>query len=226
MLLARSGSERMKMGASMLATARALVAASVRAKDPQASAGALRRAMFLRFYGGDFAPAERERIAAWLGAETSPLRGSRAKVPVSWDDLEMGLTGNSGSWSYYLDVRSGEVQMVPVDRLEVDGDWPSEEDIDDGVGAGHLVPVEPLGSSVEYGWMAEFTATVEDARLRDRLEVALDGRGAFRRFKHVLLEHPAERARWFALRDARLRDAARAWLTEQGIEPTAMPPER
>jgi hypothetical protein len=143
---------------------------------------------------------------------------------VSWDDLEMALTGNPGSWTYYLDVRTGEVQMVPVDRLEVGGgDWPSEDDIDDGLDAGHLIPVEPLESWVEYGWMAEFTATVGDARLRDRLEVALDGRGAFRRFKNVLLGAPEERERWFALRDARLRAAARDWLAEQGIEPTTQP---
>jgi hypothetical protein len=226
MLLERSGSERMRMGASMLSTARALVAASIRAKDPQASAGALRRAMFLRFYGGDFEPTERERIAGRLGTETLPLRGSAVKVPLSWDDLEMALTGNSSSWTYYLDVRSGDVQMVPVDRLGADADWPSEEEIDDGIDAGHLIPVEPLASSMEYGWMAEFTATVGDARLRDRLEVALRGRGAFRRFKEVLLDAPGERERWFAFRDARLRVAARDWLAEQGIEPTTVPPER
>ncbi|MCI0633274.1 MAG: UPF0158 family protein, partial [Actinobacteria bacterium] len=181
---------------------------------------------FLRFYGGDFGPEERARIAARLGADTPAAHGSPRRVPVSWDDLEMALTGNPGSWTYYLDVRSGEVQMVPVDRLGADDDWPSEEELDDGLDAGHLIPVEPLGSSVEYGWMAEFTATVGDARLRDRLEVALDGRGAFRRFKNVLLDAPDERERWFAFRDARLHDAARDWLAEQGIEPTTPPPDR
>ena len=71
--------------------------------------------------------------------------------------------------------------------------------------------------------MEEFTGTVGAARLRDRLEVALDGRGAFRRFKNVLLDFPAERERWFAVRDERLRAAAREWLAEQGIEPTTTP---
>jgi Uncharacterised protein family (UPF0158) len=61
---------------------------------------------------------------------------------------------------------------------------------------------------------------VRDARLRDRLEVVLDCRGAFRRFKNVLLDFPAERERWFALRDERLHAAARDWLGELRIEPT------
>lgn len=62
MLLRRTGEERLKMGCSMHATAQALVRASVLEKDPLASPAALRQALFLRFYGRDFAPAVRERI--------------------------------------------------------------------------------------------------------------------------------------------------------------------
>jgi hypothetical protein len=105
-----------------------------------------------------------------------------------------------------------------------DDDDLSEDEIDAGLNAGRLVHVEPLGSKVEYRWMAEFTGTVRDARFRGRLEVALDGRGAFRRFKDVLLDFPAERERWFAFRDERLHAAARGWLGDLGIEPTTAPP--
>lgn len=223
MLLQRSGAERLKMGCSMFATVRALVIASVLAKEPLASPATLRRALFLRFYGADFGAAERERIAAWLGRDELEPQQPPKKVPVNWDDLDMALTSNPGEWTCYLDVRSGEIEMIPVDRLGADDAWPSEEDIDDGLAAGHLIHVEPLGSSVEYGWMAEFASSVDDARLRERLEITLDGRGAFRRFRNVLLDHPAERRRWFAFRDERLHAAAREWLDEHGVEPTTMP---
>ena len=226
MLLARSPEERLKMGCSMGATARALARASVLAQDPHASPAAVRRALFLRFYGHEFEAAERERIMASLERNATTPHESPRQVPVNWDDLQMALTSNEGEWTCYLDVRTGEVQMVPIARLGDDDDWPSEEDLDDALAAGHLIPVEPLGSRIEYGWMAEFTETVGDARLRDRLEVALDGRGAFRRFKNVLLDFPAARERWLAFRDERLRAAAREWLEEQGIEPTTAPPER
>jgi hypothetical protein len=69
MLLARSPEERLRMGCSMSATARALVRASVLARDPHASPAALRRALFLRFYGHEFAAAERKRILASLGGD-------------------------------------------------------------------------------------------------------------------------------------------------------------
>jgi len=225
MLLARSCEERLRIGCSMHATAQALVRASVLAKDPLASPGELRRALFLRFHGQEFAAVEREKIMAWLSREAPELPQSPRRVPVDWDDLEMALTSNAGEWACYLDVRSGEVQMVPVDRFGGD-DWPSEEQIEAEFAAGHLIQIEPLDSSVEYAWMAEFAASVRDARVRSRLEIALDGRGAFRRFKNVLAGHPAEREQWFAFRDMRVHAAAREWLTEEGIEPTTAPRRR
>ncbi|HEV8616525.1 MAG TPA: UPF0158 family protein [Methylomirabilota bacterium] len=226
MLLARSPEDRLKMGCSMSATARALVRASVLAQDPQASPAALRRALFLRFYGPEFEPAEREGILAWLARDEPPLVESPRRVPVNWDDLEMALTANPGERTCYLDLRTGQVQMVAIGPFGDDDDWPSEDEIDAGLEAGHVIHIEPLGSSVEYGWMAEFAATVGDARLRDRLEIALDGHGAFRRFKKLLLDFPAERERWFTFQDARLCAAARGWLAEHDIEPTTTPSER
>ncbi len=226
MLLARSSEERLKMGCSMSATARALVRALVLAQDPQASPAAVRRALFLRFYGHEFEAAERKRIMDWLDRADTQPRGSSRRVPVNWSDLEMALTANPGEWTCYLDLRTGEIQMVPVDGFGDDDDWPSEGEIDAGLDAAHLIHIEPLGSRVEYQRMAAFAATVDDARLRDRLEVALDGRGAFRRFKNALLDSPAERQRWFAFRDECLRAAAREWLAEHDIEPTTQPPDR
>jgi len=224
MLLERSPEERLKMGCSMGATARMLVRASVLAQDPHASPAAVRRALFLCFYGHEFQAVEQEKILVRLGLDEPRPAGSTKRVPVNWDDLEMALTSKQGEWTCYLDLETGEVWMVPMDRLEDDDDGPSEDEIDAGLHAGSLIHVEPLGSKVEYRWMAEFTGTVRDAQLRDRLEVALDGRGAFRRFKNVLLEFPAERERWFAFRDQRLHAAAREWLAELRIEPTTAPP--
>ncbi len=57
-VLERSGEERLKMGCSMRAAARALVKASISEKDPIA----VNRVLFLRFYGGEFEPKERKKI--------------------------------------------------------------------------------------------------------------------------------------------------------------------
>jgi hypothetical protein len=67
------------MGCSMSATARVLVRASVLAQDPHASPAALRRALFLRFYGHEFRAVEREKILARLGQDEPRPAGSPSR---------------------------------------------------------------------------------------------------------------------------------------------------
>jgi hypothetical protein len=142
------------------------------------------------------------------------------RVPVDWDDLEMALTWHADEWACYLDLRTGAVHMVRLDSFGDEDNEMFEEEVDAGLAAGDLIPIEPLPSSEEYGWMVEFAASVTEPRLRDLLQVALDGRGAFRRFKNVLLDYPEERERWFAFHDGRVREAMREWLEDHDIEPT------
>ena len=78
-----------------------------------------------------------------------------------------------------------------------------------------------------YSDMEDFIPTVEDERLRNRLRRAMEGRGAFRRFKDELEGERRVRERWFAFRDARLRQRIVEWLREEGIEPIVEPsPEK
>ena len=157
-----------------------------------------------------------------------PEQPRRKRVPVNWDDLEMALTWRSDELEYFLDLRSGEVRQYRPRAFaddEEDFELP-EDEADARLVEGSLVRIEPLEASVEYGWMTEFTASVTNTRLRDRLEVALDGRGAFRRFKDVLAEYPTERERWFRFYDERVRKEMREWLEDHDIEPMTAPPER
>jgi hypothetical protein len=77
MLLARSGEDRLRMGFSMYATARALVVASILASELDASPERIRQAIFLRFYGRDFDEATRDRIVVSL---TRPVRSNPGPV--------------------------------------------------------------------------------------------------------------------------------------------------
>jgi hypothetical protein len=73
MLMERSGEERLKMGCSMHATARALVIASI----PETNPDALSQALFLRFYGHEFEPERRKRILRKLRELTETKRSMR-----------------------------------------------------------------------------------------------------------------------------------------------------
>jgi len=62
--------------------------------------------------------------------------------------------------------------------------------------------------------MEDFIATVEDEHLAELLEVAINGKGAFRRFKDVLLNYLEERERWFKFKDERMEQRALEWLDD------------
>ena len=68
LLLARSGVDRLRMGAGMFDTARAFVSASIASTDPTER----RINLFVRCYGADFDPATRSRVVTRLRADTCP----------------------------------------------------------------------------------------------------------------------------------------------------------
>jgi len=81
-----------------------------------------------------------------------------------------------------------------------------------------LLSIRPLPSHVWYQDMVEFTEKVSDDRARDMLAVALDGKGAFRRFKNVLHEtYPHLLPAWYAFRDQRAKRRAVDWLADNDI---------
>jgi hypothetical protein len=73
MLMERSGEERLKMGCSMHATARALVEASIREHDLQATPESVRKGLFLRFYGHEFDADSLAKILAAIESSTQPV---------------------------------------------------------------------------------------------------------------------------------------------------------
>jgi hypothetical protein len=54
--------------------------------------------------------------------------------------------------------------------------------------------------------------------LIELLSVAIRGKGAFRRFKDVLLDYPEARERWFAFKNEQMRQRALSWLASEDIE--------
>ena len=80
MLMKRSGEERLKMGCSMHATAKALAKASLLQQHPGARPAEIKRLLFRHFYGTDFKPEERKRIASALVRRGSDGRGRKLSI--------------------------------------------------------------------------------------------------------------------------------------------------
>jgi predicted nucleotidyltransferase len=127
---------------------------------------------------------------------------------VDLGELCMALEDHSSYGGWLLDPRTGETYPAPEGELD---DWEFEVDQD------ALVPIEPIPPSESYGDMADFAARVRDPRARDLLQRAIEGRGAFRRFKDTLFEFPELRETWFAFHDARTQRRAIDWLEAEGL---------
>lgn len=112
---------------------------------------------------------------------------------------------------WLIDPRTGEVVFWTSDT-GVDGQNPVDLDELD------LIPMDPLPSAVWYEDMADFAERVSDEGAGRRLERAIRGRGAFRRFKDELHEeYPVLVPVWNAFRDARAQRRAAEWLLDQHL---------
>ena len=145
------------------------------------------------------------------------LAGSRMPLPATPVDLEdladlLEGTGEGG----LLDVQTGQVwPQVAIEYSRETGDGAVPEEAD---GVRWLVAWSE-GSSEGYADMQDFIATVSDPSVAERLSIAIEGKGAFRRFRDVLERWPQEVTRWHAFSDDRRRGRARVWLADAGYRP-------
>jgi hypothetical protein len=80
------------------------------------------------------------------------------------------------------------------------------------------VCIDPVPSHVWYQDMADFAGGITDERAGRRLARALQGRGAFRRFKDELHEeYPHLLPVWHAFRDTRAQRRALEWLAGNSL---------
>jgi hypothetical protein len=135
---------------------------------------------------------------------------------------------------YYLDTENGQVIVLSEEAsryVEDDEylnirdlpDWQKDEIkvaekiLNDQTDRYVNIPEKPSYESYEV--MVDFTEIVEDELLRDKLNIALDGKGAFRRFKNVLKNYPDYEKKWFAFKSSRMEEEVTDWLNAIGIIP-------
>ncbi len=140
-------------------------------------------------------------------------------ITINWSDLEIAFERNSPDQESFLDLENGDLLSIAegepdaVARRARVANNPER-----------YLRIDPASSREQYCWMERFVGAVQDQPLRERLLVAIDGKGAFRRFKDVLLAFPAERERWFAYRSELLHLHIQTWLDHLKIEVANPPP--
>jgi hypothetical protein len=168
------------------------------------------------------------------------------KLKISRTDFELAFELSSYETTAYLDSETGTVIFVEdyaVDQLEEllvdknsgeDGEavLQAQNDLSD-VDLQQLLDAARVEADADnryrmipkqdsrdgYRDMQEYIWLLEDEHLRELLEVAIQGSGAFRRFKDVLYRYPEAQENWFKFRDAREKRRMLDWLASQDIEP-------
>ncbi|MDH5491629.1 MAG: UPF0158 family protein, partial [Myxococcales bacterium] len=138
------------------------------------------------------------------------------KVPIAWEALEDAFENNAPEVHSYLHFETGEVTRIVDGIADPQMHRRIMEDPE-------YLRIDPVSSREQYRWMERFIATVEEDALRHLLTAAIDGKGAFRRFKDALMGYPVDRERWFKFRSERLRSGIEAWLAAHGVEVVERP---
>ena len=132
-------------------------------------------------------------------------------LKINLDELCEAMENSSFENDYFLDLETGEILFIS----EYTDDEETEKLKDRIEEEFDRYERIPKAESYEgYSDMVDFIATVKDEHLVELLEVAINGKGAFRRFKDVLLNYPAERERWFQFKDDRMEERALEWLND------------
>jgi hypothetical protein len=175
------------------------------------------RPLYLGQLFGSVLAAKSKRSEINKMSETQPgAQQELREVPVDWEALEDAFENNAPEVHSYLHLSTGEVLRV------VDGIADPEMHVRIASDA-HYLRVDPVSSREQYRWMERFIEMVEDDVLAEKLTSAIDGKGAFRRFKDALMGFSADRERWFAFRSERLRVFMEAWLESHTLRAIPRP---
>lgn len=122
------------------------------------------------------------------------------------------LDDNSADTHWWYDPTTGRVEPGLADHLLLDVDEIENDQRERG-----LVFIGPSGSRPAYLDMVDFAHAVGDVQASELLTRALDGRGAFRRFRDALDEFDDLRRSWLDFSSAASERRAIDWLADEHL---------
>lgn len=149
-------------------------------------------------------------------------------------DLDAALTGSPpevqslptalDELSQLLDdahVEGGAINLAdgtiwPMPAIEYSDEIGEPIDLDD---SHRWLIAHSQGAEPAYQDMVTFIGLLEDRIAAEKLSSAIEGRGAFRRFRRVLDLHDEIHTRWNGYSEERRLGRARAWLAGAGYRP-------
>lgn len=152
--------------------------------------------------------------------------------PVSLKEIADRLDFLMDEWNYYLNKKTGEIVEIQREYLSIaeesedDDDFGEYQDWEQDAIREAVAVLENWGDYLElpdkeevndYRIMENFCYSLEDNKLRNKLCYAIDGKGAFRRFRDALNYHGIEND-WNAYKYETLCGIAREWCEFHKIQ--------
>jgi predicted nucleotidyltransferase len=151
------------------------------------------------------------------------------KIPLSAITDAIDLQGNE--FSAYLNRETHAIEQISDDLLSAIEDNDNPQELIDRYGVdeqeitiareimnGTLwLPLPSRYDINEYEIMERFCLNQKNQDLRDRLLSAIHGKGAFRRFKDTA-ERSGVLEQWYEFKNKEIKEIAREWCKENGVE--------
>lgn len=143
-----------------------------------------------------------------VAAKLEKGKGDQDMKPVSLKEIVDRLDFLMDEWKYYLNKKTGDIVEIQMEYLSIaeesedDDDFSEYEDWEQDAIREAVDVVENWGDYVElpdreevneYRIMENFCYSQEDDKLRNKLCYSIDGKGAFRRFRDVIIKHGIEK---------------------------------
>src|SRR6266480_7605654 len=132
---------------------------------------------------------------------------------IDLDILETAMEDADLANRFFLNLVTGEVVFFSEYLGLSDED---ERLLEDLGGSDDYVAIERIPSYVAYQWMVDFVDEMvapADEHAAEQLSIALNGKGAFRRFKDTLHRVDEQWLQaWYQYRDKRLKAAVDEWV--------------
>ena len=138
----------------------------------------------------------------------------KSKIPIDLEQLCCAFEDDRSVLEYYLDLETGTILFTS--ELDPEEAPLRLEQLEDE--CERYLPIPHLSSHESYQIMEDFIETVANKILKKNLAIAIAGKGAFARFKGVLLEYPSERERWFKFKKEKVMNEILVWLYDADIE--------
>ncbi|WP_219837589.1 UPF0158 family protein [Paenibacillus sp. R14(2021)] len=154
----------------------------------------------------------------------------KAKKPVKLIDLVGEIEMQIDDTFTYINSATGEVFMLTREEigaaedekpLEKFPEWQRENiakaiqilEDEDGI----YIDFTLRNDFNEYELMEDFIGALEDEKIREKLFVDIQGRGAFRRFKDNIIEHGVDK-QWYDYKERKIKELVIEWCKGHDIE--------